>query len=222
MADILRKLAEENEKQENEVQIVNEGINDGGLTSFRFDNKLYYYAVRDDVLIFDHHKRLFYTMSIDDLRESDHPFFQKVYSLVCDIAQDSFKLFVKRHGSYDSISFTSKFDATFIFKKLKKIASREIEEIEEILVEKNGVLIDSFRPNEKKQRFYVNFKDLKNRVVNRKGNSINIETSPQINTLVKVEDTIDSLIGASLVEENVNINPEKLDKCIALLESLKK
>ncbi|MDD6728916.1 MAG: hypothetical protein PUE08_06845 [Eubacteriales bacterium] len=222
MADILKKLAEENEKQENEVQIVNEGINDGGLTSFRFDNKLYYYAVRDDVLIFDHHKRLFYTMSIDDLRESDHPFFQKVYSLVCDIAQDSFKLFVKRHGSYDSISFTSKFDATFIFKKLKKIASREIEEIEEILVEKNGVLIDSFRPNEKKQRFYVNFKDLKNRVVNRKGNSINIETSPQINTLVKVEDTIDSLIGASLVEENVNINPEKLDKCIALLESLKK
>lgn len=124
MADILKKLAEENEKQENEVQIVNEGINDGGLTSFRFDNKLYYYAVRDDVLIFDHHKRLFYTMSIDDLRESDHPFFQKVYSLVCDIAQDSFKLFVKRHGSYDSISFTSKFDATFIFKKLKKIASR--------------------------------------------------------------------------------------------------
>lgn len=89
-------------------------------------------------------------------------------------------------------------------------------------MEKNGVLIDSFRPNEKKQRFYVNFKDLKNRVVNRKGNSINIETSPQINTLVKVEDTIDSLIGASLVEENVNINPEKLDKCIALLESLKK
>lgn len=219
---ILRQLAEANEEKENEKSTVLADVDDGKLKAFRFDNKLYYYAVRDDVLIFDHHKELFYTVSIEDLRASEHPFFQKVYSLVCNITSDTVKLFIKRNGIHESISFTRKFDAVFIFKKLRRVASREVENIDEILLEKNGVLIDSFTANEKKQKFYSNFKGLKNRVVNRQNKMINIENSPEVSTLVKIEDTVDSLIASTLTKDDINISNEKIDKCISMLNSLKK
>lgn len=218
----LLEIAEAKEKEEEQKEFVNEDISDDKLTAFYFDDKLYYYVVRDNILVFDHHKELFYTLSLDEIKDSEHPFFRKIYFMVCNQQDDIIKLFIKRDGNYESLSFTRRVDAVFIFRKLKRVASRENEKIDEILLEKNGVLIDSYKSNEEKQRFYKNFMDLKSRVVKKDENAIVIEESPEVSTLIKVEDTVDSLIGSAITKGNSQIDNDKLDKCISLLNSLKK
>ncbi|MGN1420467.1 MAG: hypothetical protein ACI4XC_02995 [Eubacterium sp.] len=218
----LLEIAQAKEKEEEQKEIVNEDISDDKLTAFYFDDKLYYYVVRDNILVFDHHKELFYTLSLDEIKDSEHPFFRKIYFMVCNQQDDIIKLFIKRDGNYESLSFTRRVDAVFIFRKLKRVASRENEKIDEILLEKNGVLIDSYKSNEEKQRFYKNFMDLKSRVVKKDENAIVIEESPEVSTLIKVEDTVDSLIGSAITKGNSQIDNDKLDKCISLLNSLKK
>ncbi|MGN1329303.1 MAG: hypothetical protein ACI4V4_06365 [Eubacterium sp.] len=217
-----KEKKETKETKETKKEFVSEDISDDKLTAFYFDDKLYYYAVRDNILVFDHHKELFYTLSIDDIKDSEHPFFRKIYFMVCNQQDDIIKLFIGRNGSYESLSFTRRVDAVFIFRKLKRVASRENENIDEIILEKNGVLIDSYKSNEEKQRFYMNFRALRNRVVKKDDKAVVIEESPEVSTLIKVEDTIDSLIGDALTKECTGLDNNKLEKCIKLLNSLKK
>lgn len=218
----LLEIAEAKEKEEEQRAQVNVEISDDKLTAFYFDDKLYYYVVRDNILIFDHHKELFYTVTLDEIKDSDHPFFRKVYFMVCNQQEDVIKLFINRNGNYESLSFTKRLDAVFIFKKLKRVASREAENIDELLLEKNGILIDSYKSNAFKQRFYMNIKDLKNRVVRKKDNSVIVEESPEVSTLIKVEDILESLIGNALANEEVKFDTNELDNAIELLSSLKK
>lgn len=218
----LLEIAEAKEKEDAKREIVNEDISDDKLIAFYFDDKLYYYAVRDNILVFDHHKELFYTLTIDEIKNSDHPFFRKIYFMVCNQQDDIIKLYINRNGNYESLSFTRRVDAVFIFRKLKRVASRENENIDEILLEKNGVLIESYKCNEEKQRFYKNFKELKSRVVKKDDNAVIIEESPEVSTLIKVEDTVDSLIGSAITNGSAELDNDKLDKCIELLNSLKK
>lgn len=214
----LRRILDEREERKNFENPNSMDINREKLIPFDLDGNSYFVALRDNVLVFDNEMALLYTLEYNMLEGSQMPLFKKVNEIISvaklSNAAEYVKLNVKREGVYESISFTSRFDATFIFRKLKRVASRAPEGIEELSIEKDGVIIDSFIPAEGR-----NFKFRNHFLRNNQGD--NPEKLELVSTLVRVEDTIDAMIGSKMNNMAAEVSASRIDKCIELLEKAK-
>lgn len=207
---LLSRFAENNAQRERNNTPVNEVVQrEDEFHSFEFDGEKYYVTVRDNVMIFDSNMILIHTMSESDVIMSDLPLIKKASEVIANRDVASVKLFVKRNGTYEKLSFHNQFDAEFIMKKLKRVAARPDETIEEIFIEDNGAIVMHHQVNHWQRRFGRNVFRRKN------------ETDT-VMRVANVEEAIDSVIS-DLINgtDEAKIDPEKIDKCIKLLEELK-
>lgn len=215
----LRTIAEMKEK--NSALTSNDAVDvqKNKLISFDFENKTYYIAMREHVLVFNDNMNLLYTIDYDMLEKSSMPLFQKINEIVSTLnlqnKQALFKISLKRNGSYEKMSFTNRFDANFIFRKLKRVASRGGENIEEVFLEKNDVVVDSFVPS------YMRNKTLavKNNIVIDNNDEDKLDF---VSTLARVEDTVETMISSKMSDMSASVSAENIDKCIDLLQKAKK
>lgn len=217
----LRSIADMNEKNNGSESNDTVNVHKDKLIPFEFEGKNYYLATRENALVFNEEMSLLYTIDYDMLKKSTMPLFKKVNDIVSAInLQDKrvvFRILVKRNGSYEKLSFTNRFDANFIYRKMKRVASRSGENIEEIFFEQNNAVVDSFVPA------YV-----KSRDVNAK-NPVNVEMILNddedkldfVSTLARVEDTVETMISSKVTDMSAKINIDNIDKCIELLEKAK-
>lgn len=203
---LLGRLAENNAKKEQNVVKEAPKPNEE-IISFEFEGKTYYVAVRDNVLIFDSNMVLFHTLSKEDVVASDIPLIQKVNETILSKDEPRVKLFIKRDGTFEKISFYNRFDAIFILKKLKRVATRPDENIEELFIEDDGALVEHF--STKPQRRLA------------KGLFKNRKESRVVEKLVDVEETLETIISTSINNPSSKLAPEDIDRCIELLESFK-
>lgn len=215
----LRTIADMREK--NSALTSNDAVNvqKNKLISFEFENKTYYLAMREHVLVFNDNMNLLYTIDYDMLEKSNMPLFLKVNEIVSTLnlqnKQALFRISLKRNGSYERLSFTNRFDANFIFRKLKRVASRGGENIEEVFLEKNDVVVDSFVPA------YMRNKTLT--VKNPVGIDNNDEEKLDfVSTLARVEDAVETMISSKMSDMSASVSAENIDKCIELLQKAKK
>lgn len=213
----LRRLADRQSKRNNSDEKAAIKPSEDKMIPFEFDGNDYFLALRDNALVFDSAMTLLYTIDYDMLSTSSTPLFCKVNEIketvmLSDPSQELVRLGVRRGGALDSIYFTSKFDAVFIFKKLKRVAMRNGEDIEELIIEKDGVIIESFTPSPKRRagRLFRNNRELED--------SENIEF---ISTMTRVEDILESVISSKMNNMSADVNTESIDKCIELLKRAK-
>lgn len=206
---ILGRIAENKEKNAQRTDISNEtqNLNDEFM-SFQFEGKKYYIAVRENILVFDSNMLLIHTLQQADVFTSEVPLIQKVAEILSYSKGPSVRLYVKRNGIFEKLSFHNLFDAIFIFKKLKRVASRPDENIEEIYIEENDKMIEHFIVNQIPRRF-------SRRLFRRKSESENVLK------LTNIEDALEDIISENVNNPNQEIDKEKVDKCIELLQNLK-
>lgn len=203
---LLSRFAENNRANENESIKKEIEVKDD-IIPFEFEGKSYFLADRDHVLIFDANMLLTHTLEKSDVLTSEIPLLQKVSELIATKDDPSVKLFIKRNGTFEKISFYNRFDAIFILKKLRRVAARPDENIEELFIEDDGALVEHHKISPQR-RFVKSF------IKNRK------ETDAVVK-LTGIEDLLEAIISDSVNNHHENIDNEKIDKCIALLEELK-
>lgn len=208
MGILLNKLAEFKKRNQDLVQEEIDIDFDGEIKPFDFEDERYYIAVRDDVLIFDKNMVLIYTLTKEQVVESKLPLIEKAAEILAKKDEASVKLFIKRNGTFEKLSFYNRFDALFIMRKMKRVASRPDENIEEIFVEDDGAIVEHYKSNGWQRRFTRN-------VFHRK------RESNTVMQFVDVEDTLESLISELINGSTDNVDPKKIDVCIEMLENLK-
>lgn len=217
----LRSIADMNEKNSSFLKNEAVDVHKDKLIPFEFENKNYYLATRENALVFSDEMNLLYTIDYDMLDKSTMPLFKKVNDIVSTLnLQDkrvTFRILVKRNGSYEKLSFTNRFDANFIYRKIKRVASRSGENIEEIFFEQNNTVIDSFVPAYVKNR-NVNEKNPANadKIINNDEDKLDF-----VSTLARVEDAVETMISSKMTDMSAKISVDNIDKCIALLEKAK-
>lgn len=216
---ILRQIADRrmNNSQKPELDIKEEK-----LVPFTFEEKDYYLALRESILIFDKNMSLLYTIEYDMADGINIPLFEKATQIALSVKEEQeaalTKVYVKRNGRFECISFVRKFDATFIFKNLKRVAVRGVESIEEIYMERDGVTIERFDAAKQKQ---VQPRGLRGLRRNHFEMADTVENMPIVNTLVEAESIIENIVGAKVQDALVKVNPASIDKCIELLQKAK-
>lgn len=207
---LLSRIAENNRNSRAPEQKMTDELRgyDDEFVPFEFEGKKYYVTVRDNVLIFDSNMLLIHTLSKSDVYESSLPLLMKVSQIISNSFDAPVKLYVKRNGKFESISFYNRFDATFILKKLKRVASRPDENIEELYIEDSGAIVEHFTVNVKHKRFGRN-------MFRRK------RESDTVIKLTNVEDALESIISEILNNPNQKLDNEKVDQCIELLQGVK-
>lgn len=217
----LRTIADMKEKNSNVVNNNAVDVQKDKLISFEFDNNKFYLAMREQVLVFNEKMNLLYTIDYDMLEKSTMPLFVKVNEIVTALSFKTeklmFRISIKRNGKYEKLSFTNRFDANFIFKKLKRVASRGGENIEEVFLEKNDVVLDSFVPAYQKNRMTM----AKNPANIDKTIHNDEEKLDLVSTLARVEDAVESIISSKMSDMSASVNAESIDKCIELLNRAK-
>lgn len=190
------------------------------LIPFDFDDEDYFVALRDRALVFNSSMNLVYTIDYDQLKESTMPLFKKIDEIVNTMnlqhTQVMFNVILKRSDNYEKISFTNRFDANFIYKKLKRVASRDSERISEVFIDKNGDIIESFVSEHAK-----NPNKLSNRILANGYNDDLAEELEFVSTLARVEDILEDIVSLKISDMSSNISPENIDKCINLLHKAK-
>lgn len=207
---LLSRIAENNKNDNSDIQThPAEEIKEyqSEFVPFEFEGKKYYVTVRDNILVFDSNMLLIHTFSRSDIYESNLPLLMKVAQIVADKFDAPVKLFIKRNGTFEKISFYNRFDATFILKKLRRIASRPDENIEELYIEDNGAIAEHIVINAAHKRFGRN-------MFKRKSES---ET---VMRLSNVEDALESIISEIVNNPEQKIDNDKLENCIKLLQGL--
>lgn len=84
---------------------------------------------------------LIYTFSFDELSTATAPFLKKVNEVIVNNTNQMITLFVNRATGVEKLTFSSLFDATYIFNKLKRVAHRSSENIDSIIIEKTEQLL---------------------------------------------------------------------------------
>lgn len=180
---------------------------------FRFEGTSYYLAMRGDTLVFDEDHNLLYTFTPEQLAVADAPFLKKVNQVVLDNTNEKIILYINRDTGVESLTFSSQFDATYIFNKLRRIARRPSECIDSIIIEKNSTIVNTFNTNHSSSLF------ANNNVVENREERLE-EKTEYIASLSRVEDIIDNLICNNISRDGLQKSDERLQKCIEILQDL--
>lgn len=221
----LLKIIEQKDRLRDNISRNILGVQEDKLIPFDYDEKNYFLALRENILVFDDKTELLYTLSYDEIFDSSLPLFKKISEIVEAVRLNStantVKLYVKRNGMYESMTFTNRLDALLIFRRFKRIAFRASEGIDELYIEKNGVIIESYNSAENKIDFSVGVKNILKNAPYSRENIKSAENLDLVSTLTNVEDKIDDIICNKLRDTTAKINPQNIDKCIELLEKAK-
>ncbi len=215
---LLRRIADRQIDNVKGVHHTQLDLNDDNFIPFEFEGDNYYLALRDNALVFDSGHVLLYTIDYNSLTDVNAPIFEKVKEIIetiklKDVNNNLVKLGVRRDGVLNSIYFTSKFDAVFIFKKLKRVASRPAEDIDELIIVKDDVVIDRFEPG-KTKRFHRFNRDVQTELESTENLSV-------VSKLTRVEDILEGVINEKINNISLDINNDSIDKCIELLKQIK-
>lgn len=114
LENLLGKSKNKGESLQSAIQSKN------NLISFSFDGKEYYVAIRDSVLVFDENMALLYNFEMNELATSDNEFIKKVNAIVNENSNDLVHLYINKVTGVEHITFSSLFDATYIFLETEK------------------------------------------------------------------------------------------------------
>ena len=205
-------------KSQNKGESLQSAIhNKNNLIPFSFDGKKYYVAIRDSVLVFDENMVLLYDFEMNELATSDNEFIQKVNAIVNENSNDLVHLYINKLTEVEHITFSSLFDATYIFWKLKRIMGRDSEGITSLIIEKDSKVIHTV--TNKKLAFKESMDDTFAGDVEDRA-ARNEEKTKYIATLSRVEDLVDMVIGKNINELGIHKDDEKIKKAIELLSTL--
>ena len=216
----LRSLADMQDSNKGRLDNASMDVQREKLIPFDFENEDYFVALRDRALVFNSSMNLVYTIDYGHLKKSTMPLFKKIDEIVNTVnLQDTkvmFNVIVKRDDHYEKISFTNRFDANFVYKKLKRVASRDSEKISEVFIDRNGEIIESFVSAQAKSP-----DRLSNRILSNGYNDDIAEELEFVSTLARVEDALEEIISTKISNMSSNISAESIDKCIKLLQKAK-
>lgn len=206
---LLGRLADNNpNKEDNSFKKHIQTNNNSDVIPFEFEGKNYYLAERDNILIFDSNMLLIHTLKKDDSTNTDVPLFLKAYDLLTTKKDaPTVKLFIKRDGSFEKISFYNRFDAIFILKKLRRVAARPDENIAELFIEDNGALVEHHKISPQRRLS--------------RGFGRNKKETDVVVKLSDIENVLEAIISDSINNEFENVDNDKINHCIELLEALK-
>lgn len=191
--------------------------NKNNLISFSFEGREYYVAIRESVLVFDENMTLLYNFELSELATSDNEFIKKVNATVNDNSNDLVHLYINKVTGVEHITFSSLFDATYIFWKMKRLMGRDSECITSLVIEKDSKVVRSV--NNEKIAFKENISDTFTGDVEDRA-ARDAEKTDYIATLARVEDIVDMIIGKNVSELGIQKDDAKIKKAIELLSTL--
>lgn len=204
-------------KNDNALPQTEASVNSSDFIPFTFDGEDFYVVLRSNVMVFDSSKALIYTVDFNELALSDNEFMKAVNKVVNENSNEKICLYVNKVSGVESLTFTSLFDATYIFRKLVRLANRDSEGIRSIVVEKNAKVVRSYKNDRLDFEKSIGKSDL-SEVEDREGRSES--KTEYIATLSRVEDMVDDLIGNNVLIDGLQANDAKVKKCIELLSTL--
>lgn len=210
----LRNLLNNSRNINNSYSINDMNTAHGDLIPFEFENSKYNLAIRENALVFDENMNLLYTFTFDELSTATAPFLKKVNEEVISNTNQKITLFINRATGIEKLTFSSLFDATYIFNKLKRVAHRSSESIDSIMIEKNGTIVSNVKLNQS-GRLFSQVQTVENR------NERNENKTELIAALSRVEDIIDDMICNNISKNGIQTSGERLDKCIKILQEIK-
>ena len=202
----LRKLLNSSRNIKAPYSIDDMSNHNGGLISFEYCGKKYNLAIRENALVFDNDMNLLYTFTFDELSTAETQFLKKVNEEIINHTNQKITLYINRATGIEKLTFTSLFDATYIFNKLKRVSYRSSESI--------GAIVNTVKTNKGSRLFS------KNQVVENRDER-NPEKTEYIASLSRVEDMIDNMICDNINKNGIQKSDERLDKCIELLQELR-
>ena len=202
----LRKLLNNSRNIKAPYSIDDMSNHNGGLISFEYCGKKYNLAIRENALVFDNDMNLLYTFTFDELSTAETQFLKKVNEEIINHTNQKITLYINRATGIEKLTFTSLFDATYIFNKLKRVSYRSSESIDSI--------VNTVKTNKGSRLFS------KNQVVENRDER-NPEKTEYIASLSRVEDMIDNMICDNINKNGIQKSDERLDKCIELLQELR-
>ena len=140
LENLLRMSKNGNNNMQNES-----AVDDSNFIPFSFEGEDFYVVLRSNVMVFDSDKTLIYTIDFNELALSDNEFMKAVNKVVNDNSNEKICLYVNKVSGVESLTFTSLFDATYIFRKLVRLANRDSEGILSIVIEKDAKVVRSYK-----------------------------------------------------------------------------
>ncbi|MCI5734907.1 MAG: hypothetical protein MR281_02065 [Eubacterium sp.] len=210
----LRKLLNNSRNINNSYSVEDMNTSHGDLIPFEFENSKYNLALRENALVFDDNMNLLYTFTFDELSTATAPFLKKVNEVTINNTNQKIILFVNRATGVEKLTFSSLFDATYIFNKLKRVAHRSSENIDSIMIEKNGTIVDNVKLNQN-GKLFSKTQAIENR------DERNDDKTELIASLSRVEDIIDDMICNNISKNGIQSSDERLEKCIEILKEIK-
>lgn len=210
----LRKLLNNSRNINNSYSVEDMNTSHGDLIPFEFKNSKYNLALRENALVFDDNMNLLYTFTFDELSTATAPFLKKVNEVTINNTNQKIILFVNRATGVEKLTFSSLFDATYIFNKLKRVAHRSSENIDSIMIEKNGTIVDNVKLNQN-GKLFSKTQAIENR------DERNDDKTELIASLSRVEDIIDDMICNNISKNGIQSSDERLEKCIEILKEIK-
>lgn len=156
----LRKLLNNSRNIKAPYSIDDMSNHNGGLISFEYCGKKYNLAIRENALVFDNDMNLLYTFTFDELSTAETQFLKKVNEEIINHTNQKITLYINRATGIEKLTFTSLFDATYIFNKLKRVSYRSSESIDSIMIEKTVQLLTPLKQT-KVQDYFLKTKLLK-------------------------------------------------------------
>lgn len=206
-------------RSKNQTDSVQSAIsNKNNLISFEFDGNEYFVAIKESVLVFDSDMNLLYNFETSQLALSDNDFLKKVNEIVTQNSNECVHLYINKVSSVEHITFTSLFDATFIFRKMKRLMNRDSEGIMSLIIEKDSQILRSSHNDRLEFKESLATQEFSADVENREAR--NESKTEYIATLSRVEDIIETLIGDNIRELGLQDDNEKVKKAIRLLGTL--
>ncbi len=192
-------------------------VDNSNYIPFTFDGDDFYVVIRSNVMVFDSTKTLIYTVDFNELALTDNDFMKEVNRVVNENSNKRVYLYINRLSGVESLTFTSLFDATYIFRKLVRLANRESEGIVSIVIERDAKVVRSYKNDRLDFQKSIGKKDL-NSVESKKNRSH--DKTEYIATLSRVEDMVDDMIGLNVLNDGLQTDDDKIKKCIELLSTL--
>lgn len=192
-------------------------VDNSNYIPFTFDGDDFYVVIRSNVMVFDSTKTLIYTVDFNELAFTNNDFMKEVNRVVNENSNKRVYLYINRLSGVESLTFTSLFDATYIFRKLVRLANRESEGIVSIVIERDAKVVRSYKNDRLDFQKSIGKKDL-NSVESKKNRSH--DKTEYIATLSRVEDMVDDMIGLNVLNDGLQTDDDKIKKCIELLSAL--
>lgn len=192
-------------------------VDNSNYIPFTFDGDDFYVVIRSNVMVFDSTKTLIYTVDFNELALTDNDFMKEVNRVVNENSNKRVYLYINRLSGVESLTFTSLFDATYIFRKLVRLANRESEGIVSIVIERDAKVVRSYKNDRLDFQKSIGKKDL-NSIESKKNRSH--DKTEYIATLSRVEDMVDDMIGLNVLNDGLQTDDDKIKKCIELLSAL--